>query len=89
METFILDHGIKVFYVTATSFPAGILDAHAKLHKLVPFSVNRNYFGISRSGNNGPIVYRAATEEKSPDEAKKYHCDTLILKREIYFFDFN
>jgi len=86
METFILDNDMKLFYVTAASFPEGVLDAHKRLHQLVPFSADRNYFGLSRPENNGPIVYRAAAEEKSPGEAEKYHCDTLILKKGKYVY---
>lgn len=84
METFILSNDIQVFYVTAVSFPEGILDAHARLHRLVPFSADRNYYGVSRPENNGSIIYHAAAEEKSPGEAEKYHCDTLILKKGKY-----
>lgn len=84
METITIDNDIKVFYVTATSFPDGIFDAHTQLHKLIPFSTDRNYFGISRPENNNTIVYRAATEEKEAGEAEKYHCDTLILKKGKY-----
>jgi hypothetical protein len=84
METFILDDDIKVFYVTAAAFPEGISDAHTRLHQLVPFSTDRKYFGISRPENNGTIVYRAATEEKSEGEAEKYHCNSLILKKGKY-----
>lgn len=84
MEISTLDHDIKVLYVTAAAFPEGVPDAHARLHKLVPFSEDRNYFGLSRPENNGPIVYRAAAEEKSLGEAEKYHCETLILKKGKY-----
>lgn len=84
METISIDNDIKVFYVTAKSFPEGALEAHQKLHGIVPFSIDRNYFGISRPENNGPIVYRAATEEKEAGEAEKFHCDTLILKKGNY-----
>lgn len=83
MGTITLDSDIKVLYVEATSYPNGILDAHNRLHQLVPFSADRNYFGISRP-ENGSIVYRAATQEKSRGEAKKYKCDTLILKKGKY-----
>lgn len=83
METFILDHDIKVFYVTASSFPEGIQAAHEKLHNLVPFSPDRQYFGVSRP-ENGSIVYRAAAEEKYAGEAEHYHCDTLTLKAGTY-----
>lgn len=59
------------------------MEAHRKLHVLVPFSANRRYFGISRP-ENGPIVYRAAAEELEPGEAEKMHCDTLVLKKGKY-----
>lgn len=84
METFTLDNDIKVFYITATSFPDGIMDAHQKLHVLVPFSTQRKYFGISRPENGHDIIYRAATEETYPGEAETYHCETLILKKGSY-----
>lgn len=72
MDTLTLATDMKLMYVTASSFPDGILDAHARLHQLVPFSADRNYFGLSRPENNGPIVYRAAAEKKIPGEAEKY-----------------
>jgi hypothetical protein len=84
METTALEKDIKVFYITATSYPEGIADAHHRLHQLVPFSADRNYFGISRPENGGNIVYRAATEEKTEGEAQKYSCDTLVLKKGNY-----
>lgn len=83
METITLDNDIKVFYVTATSFPGGILEAHQRLHTLVAFSTERKYFGISRP-EGGPIVYRAATEEKEPGEAERLSCETLTLKHGRY-----
>ncbi|HWZ03947.1 MAG TPA: hypothetical protein VNX40_10095 [Mucilaginibacter sp.] len=85
METITNDNDIKVLYVTAKSFPEGIMEAHQQLHTLVPFSAStsRKYFGISRP-EGGPIVYRAAAEEISPGEAERLHCDTLILKKGKY-----
>ncbi|HTE12666.1 MAG TPA: hypothetical protein VK645_16915 [Chitinophagaceae bacterium] len=83
METITLPNDIKVFYVTATSFPAGIMDAHEKLHDLVPFSTDRKYFGISRP-ENGVIIYKAAAEEINKGEAEKLHCDTLIVEKGKY-----
>ena len=84
METIFQEHDIKVFYITATSFPDGIQAAHEELHALVPFSTDRKYFGISRPGNNGPIIYQAAAEEIKKGEAEKLNCDTLILKKGKY-----
>jgi len=83
METIILDNDIKVFYVTAKSFPDGIMDAHEALHALVPISTNRKFFGISRPETDA-IVYKAAAEEISPGEAKELNLDTVILKNGKY-----
>ena len=40
-QTTTLEKDIKVFYVTATSFPQGIGEAAQKLHSLFPFSAER------------------------------------------------
>lgn len=83
METITLYQDIRVFYVTAASFPEGVMAAHQKLHAMVPMTSERKYFGISRPEGNG-IVYRAGAEELQPDEAKHYHCETLILLKGHY-----
>ena len=83
METTMVDKDIKVFYITATSFPQGILGAHEKLHSLIPFSTERKYFGVSRP-ENGAIVYRAAAEEINEGEAERLQCETLVLKKGSY-----
>ena len=83
METTTVDKDIKVFYITATSFPDGIKQAHEKLHSLIPFSKDRKYFGISRP-ENGIIIYRAAAEELNDREAERLNLDTLILKKGNY-----
>lgn len=82
MEKLTFDKDIKVLYVTASSFPAGIAEAHQKLHSLVPVS-ERKYFGISRP-ENGHIVYRAAAEEKKPGEAETLLCPTMVVKHGNY-----
>lgn len=85
METMVVDKEIKVFYVTAASFPDGVLEAHKKLHALVPFSTERKYFGISRP-EDGKIEYKAATEETHAGEAAALHCSTLVLKKGWYAY---
>jgi hypothetical protein len=85
MDTTILVNDIKVIYVTAASFPDGVLDAHKKLHSMIPFYTDRKYFGISRPENGkNTIIYRAAAEELHPGEAEGLKCETLILKKEKY-----
>lgn len=83
METTAIDNDIKVFYITATSFPEGIMAAHEKLHARVADSPNRNFYGLSRP-ENGAIVYKAAAEELQAGEGEKLHCETLIIKKGKY-----
>ncbi|HMH23581.1 MAG TPA: hypothetical protein VK563_17465 [Puia sp.] len=83
MQTMTLEKDINVFCVTASSFPDGILEAHQKLHSLVPFSLERKYFGLSRP-ENGIIVYKAAAQELQPGEGEKLNCETLVLKEGNY-----
>src|SRR5690606_41915616 len=84
MEKVNFEKDIKVFYVTAKSFPEGIKDATDKLHSLFPFTKERKIFGLSRPENNGPIVYKAAAEEMTEGEAEKLGCDTMIIPKGIY-----
>jgi len=84
METTILEKDIKVFYVTANSFPQGIGEATQKLHSLFPFSKERRIFGLSRPENNEGIIYRAAAEEMSEGEAERLKCKTLIIPKGKY-----
>jgi hypothetical protein len=83
MENFDLDYDIKVFCVTASSFPDGIKNAHETLHSLVPFSKDRKYFGLSRP-ENGVIIYKAAAEEKEKGEAESLGCETVVIKSGQY-----
>lgn len=84
METIVLENDIKVFYVTAKSFPQGIDSATKKLHSLFPFSMERRIFGLSRPENNNGIIYRAAAEEMYEGEAEKLKCKTLIIPKGKY-----
>ncbi len=84
METTILEKDIKVFYVTANSFPQGIGEATQKLHSLFAFSKERRIFGLSRPENNDGIIYRAAAEEMFEGEAEKLKCKTLIIPKGKY-----
>lgn len=84
VEIYHLDHDIKLFCITAESFPEGILDAFQKLHSLLSSTEERNFFGISFPDKNGEIIYRAAVEESYSGEAKNYNCETFLLKHGNY-----
>jgi len=83
METVNFEKDVVVICVKASSFPDGIEDAIVRLHGMVPFSPDREYYGIGRPENGG-MVYRAGTAEKYPGEANKYNCETIVLKSGNY-----
>ncbi len=84
MEKYYLDNDIKVFYVTAGSFPDGVRAAWEKLHSLFAAPLERKYFGISYPDKEGKIIYKAATEERYEGEAEKHRYETFIIKRGHY-----
>ncbi|TGN19154.1 transcriptional regulator [Leptospira idonii] len=84
MDKFVLEEDIPILYVTATSFPAGIMKAHRKVYSLVSSSKERRYFGVSRPENGGEIVYRAAAEELEEGEAAKLGCESMFIPKGNY-----
>jgi predicted transcriptional regulator YdeE len=88
VEKFQLKKDVKVFCLTAKSFPDGVLDAHQKLHSLVSFNQNRKYFGLSRpeKENNGEIVYKAAAEELEKGELQKHRLEEMAIQKGTYIF---
>lgn len=84
MDKVNLVNDIKIFYVTAASFPDGIMDAQKQLFELVPFAPDRKYIGVSRPENDNGIVYRAGVEEKIQGEAEALKCDTLTIFKGQY-----
>jgi len=84
MEIQTLKDDIKVFYIKAESFPAGIKAAHQKLHSLLPATDGRKFFGISYPERTGSIIYKAAVEESYPGEAEKLGCETFVIKKGDY-----
>lgn len=83
MELVILHTDIEVFFITANSFPDGILEAHQKLHASIPFSRERRYFGISRP-EEGIVIYKAAVEKLKNDKADQFNCGTCIIEKGKY-----
>ena len=84
MEKYFLENNIKVFCVTADSFPHGILKAHQTLRALLLTTKDRNFFGISFPGREGSIVYKAAVQEAYDGEAEKLNCETFIIHKGPY-----
>lgn len=84
MEKYFLDRDIKVFCVLAESFLAGILEAHRKLHSLLPSDKMRNFFGISNVSIERVIIYKASVVELYEGESQKYGCGTFIIRKGEY-----
>ncbi|MPR33906.1 transcriptional regulator [Salmonirosea aquatica] len=66
------------------SFPEGVMQAHQKLHSLLPSVEGRNFYGISRPSDSKEIIYRAAVEEAYTGEAEKYGCEAFTIKKGDY-----
>lgn len=85
MEIVTIGKDITVFYIQASSFPAGVLEAHEALHAMVPQGGGRRYFGLSRpEGSMTNIVYKAAAEQMTEGEAATLGLDTIVLKSGRY-----
>lgn len=84
MDKFNLDKDIRIFCVTAESFPEGIMAAFHKLHSIVPSNGKRRNFGISRPDSRGNIIYKAAVEESFEGEPDIKECETFIIKKGEY-----
>lgn len=60
------------------------MPAHQQLHRQIPYTKERRYFGLSRP-ENGPIVYRAAAEELIAGEGRELKFQTLIIPMGNYY----
>jgi len=85
MEKYYIDKDIKVFYVTATSFPEGVGGAFQKLLSFLPKPNKRLLFAISSPNEKGIIIYRAAVEESFPGEGKQNGCEIFVIKKGHYW----
>lgn len=85
MKKVTIDNDIKVFYVTAKSFPESVPETYEILKaRITTINDNRKYFGISYPNEKGTIIYKAAAEELEIGEAEKYGCETFIIKKGKY-----
>ncbi|HLK29207.1 MAG TPA: hypothetical protein VKT28_11570 [Puia sp.] len=88
MEKYHIDRDIKVFCVTAVSFPLGVGGAFTKLLSFLPQPNNRLLYAISRPNEKGEIIYKAAAEESFAGEGAKYGCETFVIKKGEYWSEF-
>ena len=74
--------------VTASSFPDGIMAAFDKLNALIQASTPRRVFGISYGDGVNNIIYKAAAEENSTDEATRLGCERFTIKKGEYISEY-
>ena len=84
MKPYFLNSDINVLCVTASSFPDGIMAAFDKLNSLIQSPASRRVFGISYGYGNKNIIYKAAVEENSTDEAARLGCERFTIKKGEY-----
>jgi predicted transcriptional regulator YdeE len=84
METYVFENDVKVFCLTASSFPAGIKEVYDKLHATYPPGNGRTYFGISYPDGKGSLVYKAAVKLAEGDEEPATGFEQFIIKKGTY-----
>ena len=88
MKPFILNSDINVLCVTASSFPDGIVAAFDKLNSLIQSSTSRRVFGISYGDGDKNIIYKAAAEENSANEAARLGCERFTIEKGEYISEY-
>ncbi len=83
METIFVENDINIIYVSASSFPEGILDAFNTLYSKVSDLDKRRQFGISRP-ENGKIAYKVAVEELIHGESTTLNLKSMQIPKGRY-----
>ena len=75
---------MKIFCVTAKSFPYGIKQAFGSLISLLPSVEDRIFFGISYQSTEGEMIYKAAVLQSFEGEAEKLGCEKFTIEKGEY-----
>jgi hypothetical protein len=84
MEIYTLKNDLKIFCVTAKSFPYGIKQAFGLLINRLPSTDGRTFFGISFQDKAGDMIYKAAVLELFEGEAEKLGCEKFTIEKGEY-----
>jgi predicted transcriptional regulator YdeE len=84
MEVYQLKNDLKIFCVTAKSFPYEIKKAFGTLISKLPSVEDRTFFGISYQSNAGDMIYMAAVLESYNGEGEKLGCEPFTIKKGEY-----
>lgn len=84
MEKYNLSTDMKLFCVTAKSFPDRIKEAFDTLENKLPTLEGRTLYGLSYATIHGDIIYKAAIMESFEGEGEQYGFETFVLKKGEY-----
>lgn len=83
METNKLNQDVKVFCVTADTFPNGVEAAYNKLYAIAG-NDGRTVYGLSKPNEKGAIIYKAAATEKFDGEGGQLGLETFTIPKGEY-----
>ena len=84
MELIEQTHDLTILYVTASSFPDGIMDAFRALERKLSETGDRIFYGLSKPNNKGVIVYKAGALQTKEDEAKRLELESIVVPKGLY-----
>ena len=84
MEKYRLSTDMKLFCVTAKSFPDCVKEAFDTLEDKLATLEGRVLYGLSYATVQGDIVYKAAIMEVFEGEGERYGFETFVLKKGEY-----
>jgi hypothetical protein len=84
MEIYRLKKDMKIFCVTAKSFPYEIKRAFGTLIDKLPSVEGRTFFGVSYQDGGGDMIYKAAVLESFEGEGEELGCEPFTIKKGEY-----
>ena len=75
---------MKIFCVTAKSFPYDIKGAFGSLISKLPSIEDRTFFGVSYQTMSGEMIYKAAVLESFNGESEQYACESFTIQKGEY-----
>lgn len=85
MDVYKLKDDLRLFYVTARSFPYGMAAAFATLENRLRVCRGRVFLGLVDTDAQGTTTYRAAATQAYPGERPRHPIGTFVLPRGEYW----
>ena len=78
---------MKIFCVTAKSFPYEIKQAFGRLISMLSSIEDRTFFGIAYQNKMGDMIYKAAVLESYDGEGEKLGCEKFTIEKGEYLVE--